>query len=293
MANFREMFRPQFGDMFRDQFDGGGSTRLVYDFDGIDDYIAIPTVNLVAGDIVTLKFIAPTSRVPTDYAYLVDNNLSTDRFGIAFNNSSNTWYGNGAYTFTVDGVPTVLGDAIPLDGEGHIIVCTLSQSLSMGVVGCRYSISLFYDLAIYDLDIQAVSGNRFYPINDGFAANPVIANTLDAFPELWLNPVYVTTGIEPNFSIIDTETGLIAGELVEYVVVVTGLTSGSLNLVLGSTSIPFFADGTYTNLVTPSSTQFLTQVGSPPNAGATLDVSVKQTTAGEAMNFNAERWINV
>ena len=100
--------------------------------------------------------------------------------------------------------------------------------------------------------------------------------------ESWLGDLigpfddYVATGLESALSVIQSETGPDAGNLVRYTAKVAGLTSGSFNLIVGTSTRGFAVDGEYGDDVLVSSSQLLTQMGSQAaNAGATLTASAK------------------
>ena len=155
---------------------GGGAVDWRYKFDGIDDYIQLPTINLSIGDTVTFKFTALLSRTPSSFMYIMDGINSSNRFGIAFGNSSNVWYSNGSYSFTVDGVSKSPGDAIPLDGLEHVVVCTMSQALVLATVGSRFTHDYVFESFVWD--IQVNDGAVYnYQVNDGWSVNPAISNT--------------------------------------------------------------------------------------------------------------------
>lgn len=143
--------------------------RLVYDLDGIDDYIAIPQVNLVAGDKIKFKLIRSANG--GRYIWRTDGSMF-------FREISNDVYFAGG-TLTIDGVSaTSQVTLFPMDGLPHDYEFTLTGNTSLSVLGAREDTTAGIAYPIYDISITAVSGNRFYPVNDGFAVNPLIADTL-------------------------------------------------------------------------------------------------------------------
>lgn len=158
-----------------------GVSRLIYNFDGIDDSVWIPQVDLVIGDVVAFKYIARTTPYTNFEIFLTEN--TAFQYALRIDTDNTFTVNAGLYTCTIDGLPVVSNDAALLDGLEHQVVLTVISPTNISLVGAQWNVigaSTLRTLStpMYDLDIQAVSGNRFYPINDGFGANPVIADTL-------------------------------------------------------------------------------------------------------------------
>jgi len=165
------MIRP----MITSMVNPGESGRLVYDFDGIDDYIVVPTVNLVAGDTVKIKFTSPVSIVPSNSFIIYSSTQNTG--GRVFVNAAGVIIATNYISVMLDGGTDL---TVPLDGGEHeLTMVATSATNELVYIGTRAtSISDHIYFPLYDLDITAVSGNRFYPIDDGFGVNPLIADTL-------------------------------------------------------------------------------------------------------------------
>jgi hypothetical protein len=154
---------------------GSPELRWYYGFDGIDDYIAIPQSDLVAGDTVTFSFVAP--GVPsTGYLGVLSTDAAYDSV-VRINNDNTIAIFKG--TATLDGNPINSGvTQLPTDSAGHSIVYTASGNIALTIIGAQSDGAggrlRFIYFPAYDIDIQAVSGNRFYAIDDGPGAVEIV-----------------------------------------------------------------------------------------------------------------------
>lgn len=162
---------------------GGKTQRYIYKLDGIDDYITLgsPSI-LTSGDTVSLKFIAPT-LIPAGATWvLIGGVRGGSPTAILWKESgTDQWESTNIVSMTLDGIPVTLGvDTMPSDGLEHEVVLVMDNVVeSMNSIGARQDGGLNPSgFPIYDVDIQAASGNRFYAINDGWSANPVIADSI-------------------------------------------------------------------------------------------------------------------
>jgi hypothetical protein len=151
---------------------GSPELRWYYGFDGIDDYTTIPQSDLVAGDTVEFKFVAPPSYAGKHRAFVYGTGM-----GMYLNQSDDLVRIDGA-TATLDGAILPNVSALPKDGLEHTVVLTITTTSFMTHVGSNTVGGSNANFPIYDVDVQAVSGNRFYAINDGWASNPVIADSV-------------------------------------------------------------------------------------------------------------------
>ena len=144
----------------------------MYDFDGVDDYISC-NIPLVVDDVVSFKFIAPLGgySVLTD-GYIISQN--SGNFPRIFVTTAGLISFKGFDSGTLDGSAISTGDALPTDGAEHTVTARVPGSMLIGFVG-GYG-GKFCDFPIYDLIVNDGSVYN-YPINDGWANNPVIANT--------------------------------------------------------------------------------------------------------------------
>ena len=169
----RSMVRP----LIRPLISGGGGAREIYNLNGIDEHITIPTVALVGGDSFSFKFIGIQVDSGSYRGFLNPASGTTLKVRLQ---SDNTLLVGGVDlgAILLDGVAVPNGHAMPTDGLEHTLALTLIFSSSIMFVGSGTAGANPYNSAIYDLSITAASGNRFYPINDGWANNPVIADTI-------------------------------------------------------------------------------------------------------------------
>ena len=152
---------------------GAVGRRLVYDFDGIDDLIGFTSQTMNPGDILKTVVITPPSN---DGAF---RRLFSGTLGQFLWKRTNGRWGLTNGTLLVDGVPTLDSDLIPFDGQAHTIEWTCTDAVDFDTLGNGWL------GVIYDFDLNGV----LHPINDGWAANPVIAPDGTAFnfnQERWI-----------------------------------------------------------------------------------------------------------
>lgn len=149
------------------------SSRLIYHFDGVDDYFTIPTLSLASGDVIEYSFIAPSIAPPFFEKLLVsstDGAILESAFGV---------YRTVGNTVLLDGNPVVNNvTPVPLDSQVHTIKVTLNNPIDLTYVCANMSGSSPISYPMFDLKITATAGNRFYAIDDGFAVNPTIADSV-------------------------------------------------------------------------------------------------------------------
>mgnify|MGYP000037542773 CR=1 FL=1 len=164
--------------------------RLVADLNGLSQYMTIPKVDLVAGDVVRLKFIAPTSWSTVTNTYLLTGVGSTDHRLNVYSDAGVPKFAIGGYaSATTDGNP--LPVVAPTDGLEHTVTLTKTNAGDLSVIGARFTFDQLANSPIYDLKINDGSVYN-YPIDDGFANNPVIRNAAD--------PSGLTDGTAVNFT---------------------------------------------------------------------------------------------
>jgi hypothetical protein len=161
-------------DVWYDIDMGAPELRWYYDFDGIDDYITIPQVDLVAGDTVEIKFVAP-SVYNTSIEVIACNAENSNAFKPYIDTTGNLTNLNAFnYDTFVDDVIIADGHPMPTDGEMHTVRFDFKSTQNLSFIGATPSGSATIEFPIYDADIQAVSGNRFYAINDGPGATEIL-----------------------------------------------------------------------------------------------------------------------
>lgn len=147
--------------------------RWQYNFDGIDDYIQLPTILLFTGDVVEFDFVANTVADTTN-SYFIDSTVATSSRAYVISNSSNQLqFYDGTLAVKLDGVSIATGAVqTPTDGEVHHIEATVLTDKDVGIVGCRYNFVEFLNKVIKNLRITRANPtdeypSLFFPIDDG------------------------------------------------------------------------------------------------------------------------------
>ena len=149
--------------------------NLRYTFDGIGDYISCD-ITLGFGDKVSIDFTAPTT------SYGDSRFIATARGGFAAIgvNASGGLRVNDFNGVTLDGVPISAGDVMPLDGADHVLVSTVSVTTAyidwIGAYVGSGTPTLLTSIPLWDVKVNGGSVYD-YKINDGWLANPKIANS--------------------------------------------------------------------------------------------------------------------
>jgi hypothetical protein len=269
--------------------------RKFYNLDGIDDYIEVPTINLVIGDTFEVK-VNGVERY-TDYRALF-NSASGEPNGIR-SRLGNTEGGSLTLslrecTLVIDGNPA-LNRVIPDDQLEHTLVFTATGNTSIRYIGSAAGgTSHRCNFMIYDFKVNDGSVYN-YPINDGWASNPLIKNTADtSAPELWQgdNPVVVDNQGD-QFSTIASSPHEVLEEGVPYYVSFHNQCNERVRLNLDNVNVIVQANtkaSVFMEITDGSTSRFNFQSLELNTVGTITDITVKETTAGEAMNFHEERW---
>jgi len=156
-----------------------------HNFDGIDDYIQLPTIELFTGDVVEFDFVANTQR--SIVSNLIDGQVGETTLA---NRIIVQLYSNGTFILfncvaSIDGQPIISQvTSYPLDGVLHHMVCVVPTTTKLGLISRFTDVSGgYYDNVIKNLRITRSTPtdthpNLFYPIDDGWDNNPVIRQTL-------------------------------------------------------------------------------------------------------------------
>lgn len=146
-----------------------------YSLDGIGNYITIPNLPLVGGDIITFKY---KGVQPLSNQYIVDTRASGSSQFLIINSGGNVQF--SGLTLDVDGVALGNGQAWAFDnGTEHTIKITSTVASDLTKLFVKdTSPQNYLSGEAYDISITCVAGNRFYPVNDGWSNNPVITDTL-------------------------------------------------------------------------------------------------------------------
>lgn len=150
-------------------FGSGSTPNWVYDFDGIDDYLAL-NIQLAAGEKISVTFSGADFSISRPFFSSTPNTIAVDGGGNFY--SSN----NGVdYTAELDGNTIGNFTPAPTDGEEYTLTITAINPINVdgfGILngGTRY----FRGIA---KNVVANDGSVYnYPINDGPTSNGVIKN---------------------------------------------------------------------------------------------------------------------
>ncbi|MFC0119037.1 phage tail protein [Pseudoalteromonas xiamenensis] len=135
--------------------------RSYIKFDGLNDYINIPAINMLTGDVLKLKY----SGLPIGNtgAYLLDGSTATNRLFLAL--TSTGLYSTAASAFTVDGVASASGQAYRKDPIIKQLVITPAAGATLGKVGARYNNTEVFTGRIFDLEVIRNSKRiQYFPL---------------------------------------------------------------------------------------------------------------------------------
>ena len=79
----------------------GVSSRLIYNFDGVDDYITVPTLTLITGDVIEYSFKSP-SIAPPFFEKLLVSSINSTILETAFSK-----FRTAGHSVLLDGIPVV------------------------------------------------------------------------------------------------------------------------------------------------------------------------------------------
>lgn len=268
----------------------------IYKPTGNNEGVAIAPVSLVAGDTISLKFIAPET-------YTGDFRTFVSGDGMRLYTTSHNMISLLRMDITIDGVEYVTDDVMPTDGREHLMVITMNDAATMTHIHCLPNERWNSNFPIYDVEINAQSGDRKYLFNDGMRPDGLILdemNPLGSKPELWNHPTYVSTGDEGIFQFLHRDLSVLEiGKAYSGSMTVTNCTEGEFSLRLGEAVDVVRVAGTgsgtnttyFRGLVAAGKT-LDTLIRTPQvNAGAQLTVNIQEDTHGRSINFKPEGWI--
>lgn len=283
--------------------------RYYYDWDyadGITDYLSIPEVDLVAGDTITFKLTSKEWVGTTNNsALLAIRNSAGSTTGSRFTNfalnadSANLLYSSDL-TLKVDGVPKNSNRIMVLDGRTYEFEFTAVTDCTLlafnGLYGERARFTIF------DIDINAHSGNRTYPLNDN---SPTIVNTAPV-QERWDGPSDLVVPDGNIYTTIASATGtnLTIGKNYRIVMEYDSTNAaGSIDLELRMVGSPYahltsrgVGTITYDRLCTTQTMAIRLNRSDNGNTGIIIkSVSVKEidpVTEGTMINNIPSLWVN-
>lgn len=174
---------------------GGGepTTRLVADLNGLSQWVVVPSVSMTAGDTISGTFNVASNTSNGSGVFAIYNS-TTDTI-VRFVSFSSI--GDAAVQVLTGGTQTFYYQFPFIFGEDIIITATQGAGITINgigiggnLAGIDYSGELILMVNIDPADNLPFSPStgvardvtvkdRFYPIDDGFSVNPVIANSND------------------------------------------------------------------------------------------------------------------
>ncbi|CAH0528426.1 hypothetical protein CTH30272_02110 [Allocatenococcus thiocycli] len=161
-----------------------GNKFWQYNRDGIDDYSRfLAPIPAFENDLIEFD-IEFTGIAPN--TYILDGRVSgLNSEGVLQFNASSALSFSGFTALKVDGVPYTTGMFTPATGVTHHIEVTAADLTYLWFIGVRYSVSGFISAVIKNLGItRAVRDNLdqypdlFFPMDDGWANNPMMRQTI-------------------------------------------------------------------------------------------------------------------
>lgn len=291
--------------------DAIGTRRYKYLFDGVDDFIQIPDVNLVSGDTVEFKYIAPTVT-SGNTRHMADDNGNIDRMHFKMTAADVFTFRDGSMTATIDGNAITDGvTASPLDGLEHTIILTATSTMIIGRFGARYDGNFPADFPIYDIVITAANHeDRAYTVDDNSSTivdnlstgTDILTNgdftsgstgwTLSGSPVFANNQVTLeTTGA---FEAIDQVMPIAVGNTITIRIDIESLDEGSIRVgdSLDAPYIDISEPGIYEVTATATTdTIRIKRSGTPLNA-VINSISVINNTNGTVINHDPASWFH-
>jgi len=136
-------------------------------------YVLSTPIDMQSGDTASIEFVAPVGIIGTS-GYIFGGSGATGR-GYVFLNTLGTFQVNEAVisTLELDGVGVALNSAYPLDGKLHTLKVTYSSTATIGFIGCRYTVSLFFDGILANAKFTDNSGT---PVTTTFKLDTATGN---------------------------------------------------------------------------------------------------------------------
>jgi len=162
---------------------GGVSERYVFNFNGVNQYIEAPTINLVAGDFAEFKFFG---------GGILNGDFFCDGLGdrlFCLTQSETIRFNDSVARCFLDGVEIAnLSTPYPSDSKFHTIRLLATSSCNIKYIACSNLVAQFYSSIISSFKINDGSVYNF-PVDDG-PDSTTIRNTgtgPDATPINFLN----------------------------------------------------------------------------------------------------------
>lgn len=154
--------------IFKDWDEYDNSIRRAFDFNGVNQFMKIPTAHLVSGDWIEFTFIAhDISEIAN--RFWADSSDASVRVSV---HSDGLWneFGPALMESSIDGNPLVrfVTDLTPYaDGSPHTIRMNMLGPGSVDYINSTRNKGQLSSTITYDVRINAQSGSRFYPMDGG------------------------------------------------------------------------------------------------------------------------------
>jgi hypothetical protein len=138
--------------------------RTFTNFNGTSQYITIPTINLIAGDVVKFKFLAPTSVFSGGNQVLIDSESVTNRLVVYLDSLGRLLY-QGVGLVKLDSTAIPSGTNYPADGLVHSVELNIITAKNLFRLASNFENTSNYNGRIYDLEVIR-GGERihYYPL---------------------------------------------------------------------------------------------------------------------------------
>ncbi len=151
--------------------------RQQYEFDGIDDYVLLPTIEVLAGDVVEFDFIGIDNSDSVN-KYMFDTTVGT-RCVLNFPSSGITTSLSLGDVY-IDGV---ISTTHPQDNDSHTCSVVVTANSFINVLAINSTLSIFSKNSIKNFGITRANPTTthpdlYWPMNDGWDNNPTIRETL-------------------------------------------------------------------------------------------------------------------
>lgn len=155
---------------------GGADKRFAPNFNGVSQYGDLPKINLANGDVVVIRFIASLTP-PSTTKIMTDSDLDTENRLVFFHTSANLCQTINCNA-VLDGSPVINNSTpFPYDGVEHEVVLNVTSDCVLGTL-CARSSTMTSKLQITPLSLIINDGAIYnFPIDDGWANNPIMRNT--------------------------------------------------------------------------------------------------------------------
>jgi hypothetical protein len=151
---------------------------------GSSAYVQLLNCELAIGDVLSVVTSFPTSNVAAQA--LIASSVTVGSTSVFAIDTTGLIVINSPFTSNsvkIDGAAFISGDAYPIDGLSHTIVITAVVTTPIVRIGTNWNEANGWSNVVKNLRVTRANPSEafpdlFYPINDGFKNDPVIAQTV-------------------------------------------------------------------------------------------------------------------